>query len=165
MIFVTTGTHYLPFDRLIKMISFIRDETSEDIVIQSGSSKIQVRGTIQQDYFPYNGIIEYLKKARVVISHAGPATVFQSLFMAGKVPIIVPRRKEYGEHVSNHQVFFAEYLEKTGQAVLAESEDRLRHLLLNSTRDFKLPVTLKRTSSLERKLAGYLKTLEEQSRE
>lgn len=160
MIFVTTGTHYLPFDRLIKMISSIRDKTPEDIVIQSGSSKIRVRGAIQQDYFPFNEIIEYLKKARVVISHAGPATIYQSLFIAGKIPLVVPRRREYGEHVSNHQVFFAKYLEKSGRVVLAESEDRLQQLLLNSTRDFKSSVALKITSSLERKLTRYLKTLE-----
>lgn len=159
MIFVTTGTHYLPFDRLISMISAAGDKITEDIVIQSGSSGVRVRGATQADYFPFNKIIEYLKAARVVISHAGPATVFQSLFMAGKIPIVVPRRKEYGEHVSNHQVFFAEYLEKSGRAIIVESATKLLSAV-NSERKYLIPIFPPKISPLAKKLKEYLNSLE-----
>lgn len=156
MILVTVGTHYLPFDRLIKMISAVRDKTLENIVIQSGSSEIRVGGTTQRDYFSFDEIIEHLKKARVVISHAGLATVFQSLSMAGKMPIIVPRRKEYGEHVSNHQVFFAEYLAKSGKAFLIESSEELLSTILNRKLNFKFRVMPRKSPALVKRLEKYL---------
>lgn len=163
MIFVTTGTHYLPFDRLMKMISAVRDETQENIVIQSGSSEIRVRGATQQGYFPFNEIIEYLKKARLVISHAGPATIYQSLSIAGKIPLVVPRRKEYGEHVSNHQVFFAEYLEKSGRAIVVESVAELL-IAVNSKRKYLIPIFPPKISPLAKKLNRYLNSLKSKPR-
>ena len=46
-----------------------------------------------------------MKKARIIITHGGPASFIAPLSM-GKVPIVVPRQKDFNEHVNNHQVEF-----------------------------------------------------------
>ena len=42
-------------------------------------------------------------KASVVICHGGCGSISLAL-RAGKVPIVVPRQKRYGEHVNDHQL-------------------------------------------------------------
>ncbi len=114
MIFVTTGTHYLPFDRLLKITDFLikNNEKREKVVIQSGSSKIIVSGAEIIPYLSYQQTIDYISRARIVITSAGPATIFQVLIFGKSLPLVVPRMKKYGEHVSDHQVFFAKYLKE-----------------------------------------------------
>ena len=52
-----------------------------------------------------------LKDARIVITHGGPSSFIEAL-QFGKVPIVVPRRAEYNEHVNDHQVDFTKLIEK-----------------------------------------------------
>ena len=52
-----------------------------------------------------------LKDARIVITHGGPSSFIEAL-QFGKVPIVVPRRQEYNEHVNDHQVDFTKLIEK-----------------------------------------------------
>jgi UDP-N-acetylglucosamine transferase subunit ALG13 len=133
VIFVTVGTHHLSFDRLL---SFVDDliklkKIKEEVVIQSGTSTIRVTGAIQKATYDFNEFINLLKKARLVISHAGPATIYQSIVLAGKIPIVVPRLKKHGEHVSDHQLYFARELEKENKIYLSLSKKDLDQQLTN----------------------------------
>lgn len=49
--------------------------------------------------------LEHLRSAEVVVSHGGPGSIIPVL-RAGRQLVLVPRRKEFGEHVDNHQVAF-----------------------------------------------------------
>lgn len=110
MIYVTTGTHYLPFDRLLTMVKEMKIQ--EDLVVQAGTSKIKIPGAQRTDYVTYQQTIDYISQARLVITAAGPATIFQVLQYNRNIPLVVPRLKRFGEHVSDHQLYFAEYLAK-----------------------------------------------------
>ena len=126
MIFVTTGTHNLPFDRLLKMINDLvkKLSISEEVVIQSGTSKLLFDGIKTFSFLSHEDFINYLKKARIIITSAGPATIFQALLNNKNLPLVVPRVKKYGEHVSDHQLYFAEYLsEKSLCKVIYSTED------------------------------------------
>ena len=114
MIFVTVGTHHLPFNRLLQSIDkFIKErQIKEKVVIQSGTTSVVVAGAVQEISYDFKEFVSLLKKARIVVSHAGPATIFQCITLARKIPIVVPRLKEFGEHVGNHQLYFAKDLAK-----------------------------------------------------
>ena len=43
--------------------------------------------------------------------YGGPASFIMPL-QVGKVPVVVPRQKKYGEHVNDHQLEFAQEVEK-----------------------------------------------------
>lgn len=54
---------------------------------------------------PYEDMERNVASARIVITHGGPASFVMPLRI-GKIPIVVPRQYQYGEHVNDHQVDF-----------------------------------------------------------
>jgi len=133
MILVSVGTHYLPFDRLLDWINVLLSQKiiKEKIVVQSGSSKAKVYKAKQEAYFDFNEFIGLVKKARIIIAQAGPATIYQSVFYGGKKPVVVPKLKKYKEHVSNHQLYFAKKLARENKILLAENIDELADRIKN----------------------------------
>ncbi len=105
MIFVTVGTHEQQFNRLIKFMDDWATVHDEEVVIQSGYSTYKPSKAKSNKIYAYDEMKSYVKDARVVITHGGPSSFIAPL-QIGKIPIVVPRRKEFGEHVNNHQVDF-----------------------------------------------------------
>lgn len=113
MIFVTVGTHEQQFNRLIEKIDKLVESgcIKEDVIIQSGFSTYNCKNCKCEKIIPYSEMINNIKKARIVITHGGPSTFIMPL-QEGKIPIVVPRQKQYDEHINNHQVEFVENVSK-----------------------------------------------------
>jgi hypothetical protein len=69
-----------------------------------------------------------IEGAKAVVCHGGPGTIIDCL-RSGLKPIVVPRRKDLGEHVDNHQVRFTRRLASLGFIHLAETNDDFRRLI------------------------------------
>jgi len=70
-------------------------------------------------------MIEMVDKARIVITHGGPSSFIMPL-QIGKVPIVVPRKHEFDEHVNDHQVDFCRKVaERQGNIIVVEDIDKL----------------------------------------
>lgn len=110
-IFVTVATHEQPFDRLISQVEKAAKKFSElTFVVQYGYSKKPIGANIKAHQFlKYDEMEKAYEDADCVISHAGPASIFDALHV-GITPIIVPRYETLNEHVNNHQVLFTEFL-------------------------------------------------------
>lgn len=108
MIFVTVGTHEQGFERLIEKVDdLVRDgKIKEDVVMQIGFTQYKPKYCKWQKLFPYSEMKEMMQKARIVITHGGPASFIMAL-QEGKTPIVVPRMAKYNEHVNDHQVDFS----------------------------------------------------------
>lgn len=106
MIFATVGTHEDPFDRLVVALEQRAAAGGEPIVIQSGYTKVPAPHCTVQAMMDFDTLQEHMARARIVITHGGPASIMQA-FAHGKVPIVVPRQSAFGEHVDDHQVRFA----------------------------------------------------------
>lgn len=113
MIFVTVGTHEQPFNRLIEEIDKLveNNEIKEEVFIQTGFSTYEPKYCKWEKLIPYNEMNKKIEEARIVITHGGPATFIAPL-QKGKIPIVVPRRVDYGEHVNNHQLDFIKEIDK-----------------------------------------------------
>ena len=111
MIFVTVGTHEQQFDRLVKYMDGWAGRNDEDVVIQTGYSRYEPVNCRFSSLMPYEELAELSDKARLVISHGGPSSFIIPL-KAGKVPVIVPRRAEFNEHINDHQLDFCRELAK-----------------------------------------------------
>lgn len=107
MIFCTVGTHEDPFDRLVRALDELPGD--EEVVIQSGYSTWAARRASCVKMMPFGDVQDHMRRARVVVTHGGPASIMQALAL-GKVPIVVPRQSAFGEHVDDHQVRFARRL-------------------------------------------------------
>lgn len=108
MIFVTVGTHEQPFDRLLMELDRLKENGTiqETVMIQSGFSTYEPKHCEWKKLIPYTEMIKNVKEARIVITHGGPASFMMSL-QEEKIPIVVPRRAEFNEHVNDHQADFA----------------------------------------------------------
>lgn len=119
MIFVTVGTHEQPFNRLIKGVDRLVAEgkIKEKVVIQTGFSTYIPKHCEWHKMMSFNEMNKYIENAHIVITHGGPAS-FIEVLQKGKMPIVVPRMKQYGEHINNHQVEFVKLVAKKKDNIL-----------------------------------------------
>lgn len=127
MIFVTVGTHEQQFNRLVQCIDElkIKKDIKEDVIIQKGYSTYNPKVCEHSDFFSYKEMTSLVEKARIVITHGGPSSFIMPL-QIGKIPIVVPRRKEFDEHVNDHQLNFSRTVaERQGNIIVVEDIDKL----------------------------------------
>lgn len=133
MIFVTVGTHEQPFDRLLKCIDKMVGDgvIKEKVIMQKGYTEYEPKYCESYKLISYEDMKKYIKEARIVITHGGPAS-FVAPLTIGKIPIVVPRQYKYHEHVNNHQLEFTREVKKRkNNILLAEDEEKLIDLILN----------------------------------
>ena len=125
MIFVTVGTHEQPFNRLVEYMDKWSMNHDEEVVIQTGFSTYEPKHCQWSKLYPYRTMIEMVDKARIVITHGGPSSFIMPL-QIGKVPIVVPRKHEFDEHVNDHQVDFCRKVcQRQGNVIVVEQIDEL----------------------------------------
>lgn len=133
MIFVTVGTHEQPFDRLLRCIDKMVEEEKikEEVIIQKGYTDYEPSHCKNYKLIGYDEMQRYIAKARIVVTHGGPAS-FLAPLSVGKIPVVVPRKKEYNEHVNNHQLEFARQVEKRmNNIIVAESDEEIMDSIIN----------------------------------
>ena len=131
MIFVTVGTHEQQFNRLVEYMDKWSMNHDEEVVIQTGFSTYEPKHCQWSKLYPYKTMIEMVDKARIVITHGGPSSFIMPL-QIGKVPIVVPRKHEFDEHVNDHQVDFCRKVaERQGNIIVVEDVQKLADVLKN----------------------------------
>lgn len=131
MIFVTVGTHEQPFNRLVKYIDNLKKDgtITEEVIIQTGYSTYEPKYCKWQKLFPYQEMIQLVSEARVVITHGGPSSFIMPL-QIGKIPIVVPRRYEFNEHVNNHQISFTRAVaDRMGTIIVVDDMVKLGEII------------------------------------
>ena len=135
MIFVTVGTHEQQFNRLIRQIDELKEEgvITSDVFIQVGFSDYQPRFCRWERFLSYDEMNNLMEKADIIITHGGPAT-FMNVIANGKKPVVVPRRKKFGEHVNDHQLDFCKRIVQEGyDLVIIEDIKEIREYLIPSS--------------------------------
>lgn len=133
MIFVTVGTHEQPFNRLIQKVDELKRDgvIQEEVIIQTGYSTYEPKYCQWSKLIPYQQMVKNVEDARIVITHGGPASFIMPL-QIGKIPIVVPRQHQFGEHVNDHQVEFTRNVaERMGTIILVEDINNLGDTITN----------------------------------
>ena len=117
MIFVTVGTNEARFDRLLQAVESF--DGSDEIVVQHGPSPVRPRGATCVDYLSFEEMTEHIRRARVLIMHAGVGSVLAALGNGAR-PLVVPRLKRFDEAVDDHQVAFGRRLHEEGLVEFVE---------------------------------------------
>jgi UDP-N-acetylglucosamine transferase subunit ALG13 len=125
MIFVSVGTGRFPFDRLVRAV----DQSAaalhgEPVFVQLGHGVYTPIRCRWARFLSYQELAEQISQARIVVTHGG-AGLLLLCRRSGKVPIVVPRRRRFGEHVDDHQVELTRRMARDGHAVLVEEPDAL----------------------------------------
>ena len=155
MIFVTVGTEQFPFNRLIKAVDELQDALhNEQIYMQIGHATY-LPSCAHTRILSFDEFRQKIIDARIVVSHAGVGTLLMCASL-GKKPIMMARRKCYGEHVDDHQQMLAQRLASRGRIILAENPEELQQCLLDNDRHDALVST---PDASETTLGAHLKDL------
>ena len=120
-IFVTLGTaRPWQFRRLVdRLLQVIPPECS--VVWQTGCTDTTGLDLDARPVMPDADFQREIERADVVVSHAGVGTFLRCLG-AGRVPVLVPRRLAFGEHVDDHQEQIARVGSDRGLALMREAD-------------------------------------------
>jgi UDP-N-acetylglucosamine transferase subunit ALG13 len=157
-IFVTVGFESFSFNRLLRTIDegVIEKLISPPVLIQTGHSSYQPLCCPAKRFLPFDEILDNLKKAEIVVSHAGVGTTLLTLSL-GKIPILFPRQAKYREHVDDHQMEYARKMEQQKKVLMATDGPDL----LGKIKNFHAIVARLRFDSPREKLPGLRSYLEE----
>ena len=126
MIFVMVGTNEAPFDRLLEV--FAGQSFTERLVIQCGSSSLRPAGATCVDFLSYESVVEHVRTARMTVCHAGVGSIM-TVLAENRRPVVVPRRRRFGEAVDDHQVPLGRRLHETGLVHFIEDPSELAPLI------------------------------------
>lgn len=137
MILVMLGTQDKSFERLLKQIEkeIENKNIKEQVIVQAGYTKFESKNMKIFDYVEQKALDDYIKKADLIICHAGVGTILNCLENKKKV-IVVPRLSKYKEHNNDHQVQIAKEFSNSGYIKYLEDLKYLNKCLKNM-KDFK----------------------------
>ena len=117
MIYVMLGTEKYPFIRLLNWMDRLKQEgiIEDSVLVQAGSTHKKYNyiseGIKEFDFVKHSEMNEHIDKARLVVGHAGVGG-FLHVLSEGKIPLLIPRRLEKGEHLDNHQIDLVKMLHR-----------------------------------------------------
>lgn len=118
MIFVTVGTQPNGFLRCLKEVEQLIDKynITEEVVAQIGNTDFEIDKFKTVRFTGENEFKECIKKASVVITHAGSGAIFNSI-KAGKKVIAMARLHDFNEMADNHQTELVKKLSEEGYII------------------------------------------------
>lgn len=119
-IVVTIGTSDRCFRRLTDRLVKILPPEAE-VMWQVGDTNVAHLDIDAHGLIPESELFQAMREADVVVAHAGAGTLALAL-QAGHVPVLIPRRAQFGELVDDHQVELANWAKSKGLAVVAEAD-------------------------------------------
>jgi UDP-N-acetylglucosamine transferase subunit ALG13 len=128
MILVTVGSCEYPFDRLLRAVAVAELPADEPLVVQCGPSELRPSRAQCVDFVPFDALVDYVRQARIVVTHAGIGSILTCL-ANGKQPVVVPRRRRFGETVDDHQVDSARRLAEVGLVRFVDDPESLGTVL------------------------------------
>lgn len=129
---VTVGTHRYGFRRMVRAALDALPAGAE-VLWQTGHTDVRDLALEARPLVPPLELAEALRRADVVVAHAGVGSALEALG-AGCLPLLVPRRADHDEHVDDHQVELARQLAARGLAIAVEPEQITPAALLAAAR-------------------------------
>ena len=130
MILVLLGTQNNDFHRLLNEveINIQNGNINEEVVVQAGFTNYKSDKMKIFDMTSRENLEGLIKKADLIITHAGVGSIEMSLEQNKKV-IAVPRLKKYGEHVNDHQKDIESEFNKKGWLIGIDDVSELSRAL------------------------------------
>jgi len=155
VIFATIGTDYHNFQRMHEMLfSLCKELNNEKFVYQYGHAKIfekipknmEIQKFISRDEFE-----NYILNSSYVITHAGAGTLMQCC-EKNIIPLVLPRRVEFKEHLNNHQLDILDEFEKQNLCFNIEKINLKKIINILKSKDLKIKKEIKSEKMLLKKL-------------
>ena len=119
------------FRRLLEcLVAVIPDDV--EVLWQTGCTDVAGLPIDARPVVPAASLASAIDEADVVVAHAG-AGIALTVLEAGKVPILVPRRAAFDEHVDDHQGEIAGRLQGLGLAFVIDASDLTWERIVSAT--------------------------------
>ncbi|TML81128.1 MAG: glycosyl transferase family 28 [Actinobacteria bacterium] len=92
------------------------------VAVTLGTMPFPMRRLVESRTVSYAELQAAFREADVVVSHAGIGSALD-VMDAGRMPLLVPRRPNLGEHVDDHQFLMARELARRGLAHVRHAEE------------------------------------------
>ncbi len=122
MIVVSVGSSDQPFARLVSAVQAL---DPADVFLQHGPVQPPQGIAKAVPYLGFRDLFRAVEQADAVVTHAGVGSILMAAEL-GKTPIVMPRRKELGEAVDDHQYHLANALAAEGAVVAVSEAQELR---------------------------------------
>jgi UDP-N-acetylglucosamine transferase subunit ALG13 len=131
LILCVFGTHPQPFDRALDWV--LEASGDEDLIVQHGATaRRQGPSRVRwHELLPYDELVELITAADAIVCHAGVGSLM-TVLARGRRPVTIARRREFGEHVDDHQLQIASELGARGYVVPCYDAGELRAALQSS---------------------------------
>ena len=112
------GTQNNSFHRLLEEIDRLIEigKINDEVIVQAGYTKYKSQNMKIVDFVSNDEIEKLEQQADCIITHGGVGSIIGSI-EKGKKVIAVPRLKQYGEHVNDHQLDIVESFDKLGYII------------------------------------------------
>lgn len=148
MILVTLGTQKQQFTRLLQYIE--EADIDDEIIVQAGHTKFDSKKMKFFDFINYDEMQKYINEADLIITHGGTGSITMPLKM-GKCVIACSRKKEYLEHIDNHQEDIVNIFSDEGYILKLDDNISLSDLIEKS-KSFKIKKFKSNTEKFIKKL-------------
>lgn len=118
--FVSVGNATQPFRRLLDGVASVVNELPAPVFVQSGSAPFCAGGCESTPFLTMDEFERRVGESTLLILHAGAGSLITAL-RCRKVPVVMPRRARFGEHVDDHQVELARAFAREGRIVVADA--------------------------------------------
>lgn len=118
MIVFTLGTIIYPFDRAVDWLELLlkKEIITEPILFQHGATsatRLEHPLLTSVTSLTKTEMQEAVRQASLVVAHAGQGST-RMLAKMGSSFVLLPRLKCYGEHIDDHQLLFAQAVQRFG---------------------------------------------------
>lgn len=128
LVFASVGS-MLPFDRFVKAVDeWARDNPGTEVLIQIGGGEYEPRHAPWTRIMSPSDYRRNLDTCKLFVAHVGMGSILQAL-EAKKQMLLMPRRAEWREHTTDHQLHTAAKFRDTPGLVIEEDEERLKELI------------------------------------
>ncbi len=143
MILVTVGNATQGFSRLLQAVDDLAASgafTDEHVIVQSGNNPdFQARHCEVKPFVSMDEFGNLMENASLIICHGGCGTQLHAIRL-GKIPVVMPRREKYSEHVNDHQLQLVEALAAENKIVPAYEPDDLAQAIIEARHLNKTPL-------------------------
>lgn len=122
--FVSVGNAKQPFTRMLDAVAGIAGKLPQPVVIQRGHNEFICDGCEIHDFIGMTEFEDRISRAELVIIHAGAGSIIHAI-RCGKIPVVVPRRVVYAEHVDDHQIELAMHFQEVGKVIVVTEMSQL----------------------------------------
>lgn len=159
MILITLGSQKFQFNRLLEEIDKLieSEKIKEEVFAQIGYSDYTPQNYEYTKFLTREEMTIKIQQSDTVITHGGTGAIITAL-KNGKKVIAVPRMKQYGEHVDDHQLQIVKQFEGKLISAVYDIKDLGKELENIQTKEFKTYES--NTNQIIQSIENYIKNIQ-----